>query len=136
MVKETLRLRSVLTDRGPSPDRAGARSRATPCRRARAWPPASSSSIARARLYPEPLAFRPERFLDGGPEPYSWIPFGGGVRRCLGAGFALLEMREVLRTVVLRARLSPAHPEAERPRRRGVTITPDGDALAVLDGWA
>ena len=64
------------------------------------------------------------------------MPFGGGTRRCLGAGFALLEMREVLRTIVPRARLSPAHPECERPRRRGVTITPDRDALAVLDGWA
>ena len=135
VVKETLRLRSVLTivvRRLIEPARlAGhalpAGTRVAPC---------LQLVHGSARLYPEPLAFRPERFLDGGPEPYAWIPFGGGVRRCLGAGFALLEMREVLRTVVLRARLSAARPEAERPRRRGVTITPDGDALAVLDGWA
>ena len=135
VVKETLRLRSVLTivvRRLIEPARlAGhalpAGTRVAPC----------LQLVHRsARLHPEPLAFRPERFLNGGPEPYAWIPFGGGVRRCLGAGFALLEMREVLRTVVLRARLSAARPEAERPRRRGVTITPDRDALAVLDGWA
>ena len=64
-------------------------------------------------LFADPEEFRPERFLDGGPESGSWIPFGGGVRRCLGASFAQLEMKVVLRTVLAHARLSAPDP---RPR--------------------
>ncbi len=80
----------------------------------------------RADLYPDPLAFRPERFLDGRPPgTYEWIPFGGGVRRCLGASFALMEMREVL-SVVLRD--APPAPQAgaadEATARRAVTFAP------------
>ena len=62
----------------------------------------------RADLYgPDPLAFRPERFL-GAPAPdHGWIPFGGGVRRCLGAAFATLEMKEALRAVVARVASRP-----------------------------
>ncbi|HVL95240.1 MAG TPA: cytochrome P450, partial [Solirubrobacteraceae bacterium] len=79
----------------------------------------------RADLYPHPAAFRPERWLDGGaPGAYAWIPFGGGVRRCLGAAFATLEMREVLRAVAGRWRLDPERPRAEAVRRRAVTLTP------------
>ncbi len=78
----------------------------------------------RAELWPEPTAFRPERFLTGAPEPFSFVPFGGGVRRCLGAAFATLEMREVLRAVAARFTLSPGRPQAERMRRRSVTLAP------------
>jgi cytochrome P450 len=78
----------------------------------------------RAELWPDPTAFRPERFLAGAPEPYAWIPFGGGTRRCIGAAFATLEMREVLRALAARFTLAPDRPEGERMRRRSVTLAP------------
>ena len=59
----------------------------------------------REDLFAEPEEFRPERFLDGNADDYAWIPFGGGVRRCLGAAFAQYEMRVVLRTILERADL-------------------------------
>jgi cytochrome P450 len=86
----------------------------------------------RADLYPDPLAFRPERFVDGKPETYSWIPFGGGVRRCLGAAFASFEMRQVLGVVLARRALRPgADPRPERYRRRGITFVPGRGARVV-----
>jgi cytochrome P450 len=78
----------------------------------------------RADLWADPTAFRPERFLDGAPEPYAFIPFGGGRRRCLGAASATLEMREVLRAVAARFELAPEREEGERMRRRSITLTP------------
>ena len=85
------------------------------------------------RLYPDPAAFRPERFLaPSAGATYAWIPFGGGSRRCLGAGFATLEMKEVLRAVVRRTRLSPATASPEGVRRRAVTLAPADDALAIM----
>ena len=78
----------------------------------------------RPELWPDPTAFRPERFLDGAPPPYAWLPFGGGVRRCAGAAFATMELHEVLRAVVGRFDLRPDRAEGERMRRRGVTLTP------------
>jgi cytochrome P450 len=79
----------------------------------------------RPDLYPDPTAFRPERFLDGKvSDAYAWIPFGGGIRRCLGAAFATMEMREVLRAAVARVDLRPDRPEGERMRRRSITLTP------------
>ncbi len=84
------------------------------------------------RLYPEPQTFRPERFEDGRTDPYSWIPFGGGVRRCLGASFAMLEMRIVLRRVLERCELSAPDSRPERARRRFVTYPPDRGAWVFL----
>ena len=78
----------------------------------------------RADLWEDPTAFLPERFLDGAPQPYTFIPFGGGTRRCLGASFATLELREVLRAVAARVHLRPDRPEGERMRRRSITLTP------------
>jgi cytochrome P450 family 135 len=77
----------------------------------------------REDVYPEPEAFRPERFLDRAPGTYSWIPFGGGVRRCLGAAFAQIEMQVVLQTLARAVRLE-AVGDAEGVRRRGVTLVP------------
>jgi cytochrome P450 len=88
----------------------------------------------RADLYPEPTAFRPERFLgDGAPDGYAWIPFGGGVRRCVGAAFAAMEMTEVLRAVAARVTVRPDRPAGERMRRRSLTLTPERRARVIVE---
>ena len=94
--------------------------------------PAINLVHTRADLYPEPYEFRPERFLDGGPDTYGWIPFGGGTRRCIGAAFAELEMRIVLTAILRRATLRPAKRGQERIVRRNVTLSPRGGTPAVL----
>ncbi len=79
----------------------------------------------RPDVYPDPEAFRPERFLgERTPGTYEWLPFGGGIRRCLGASFALYEMKVVLGTVLRLAVLDTTNAEPERVRRRFVTFTP------------
>lgn len=90
----------------------------------------------RPDVYPRPDEFLPERFIEaeGGKPPgtYTWIPFGGGVRRCLGAAFAQFEMEAVLRELVLRRELSPARAQSERVRRRAITETPARDAEILI----
>jgi cytochrome P450 len=85
--------------------------------------PAIWLTHTRADLFPAPYEFRPERFLERAPATYSWIPFGGGVRRCLGAAFAELEMRVVVSCVLERLELASTH-RAERVLRRGITFAP------------
>ena len=94
--------------------------------------PAIWLTHTRANTYPEPYAFRPERFLEGAPSTYAWIPFGGGVRRCLGAAFAEMEMRVALAEILRRRVLRPAPgTRAERVARRNVTFSPAGGTLVV-----
>jgi cytochrome P450 len=123
VVKEVLRLRPVLSitpRKATAPFRIGDWTlppgvHVTPC---------IYLTHRRPDLWADPTAFRPQRFLDGPPRPYSFIPFGGGVRRCLGAAFATLEMHEVLRAVAARFRLVPHGARPERMRRRAITLTP------------
>ncbi|MET0749795.1 MAG: cytochrome P450 [Solirubrobacterales bacterium] len=86
----------------------------------------------RADNYPDPFAFRPERFLgDSPPETYSWIPFGGGTRRCIGAAFAELEMRVAIETILSLVDLRPASPRPEKPVRRNVTLSPANGSRVI-----
>jgi cytochrome P450 family 135 len=94
--------------------------------------PAIWVTHTREDLYPEPFAFRPERFLGDGPDTYAWIPFGGGVRRCIGASFAEFEMRIVLREVLTRCDLRKADPRPERTGRRNITLSPKAGTPVVV----
>jgi cytochrome P450 len=82
--------------------------------------------------FPAPDEFRPERFLDGKPDNYAWIPFGGGIRRCIGAAFAEYEMRTILREFVERAELRPAAPKPEKVKIRNITLVPAKGARVRL----
>ena len=95
--------------------------------------PAIWLAHTRADSYPEPFAFHPERFLDDPPDTYAWVPFGGGVRRCLGAAFAEFEMRIVLREVLTRCELHKADPRPEKIGRRNITLSPKQGTPVVLD---
>ncbi|MCA9609577.1 MAG: cytochrome P450 [Myxococcales bacterium] len=88
------------------------------------------------RVWPDPLRFDPSRFLDSKPSPYTFFPFGGGIRRCIGMAFALYEMQVVLATVLSRLTIEPAPDAHVRLVRRAITFAPsDGMPLIVKDRW-
>jgi cytochrome P450 len=89
----------------------------------------------REDVYPEPFAFRPERWLGGGkPGTYEWIPFGGGTRRCLGAALAMAEQRMVMAAMARRLDLEAATSRPERPKHRNVTMIPSRGGRVVIRG--
>jgi cytochrome P450 len=84
-------------------------------------------------IYPQPRQFRPERFLEQPPGTYTWIPFGGGTRRCLAASYAELEMKRVLRTVLSEVELRPADGDSERARRSAISFSPDKRGRVIAE---
>lgn len=125
VIKESLRLRPVLPN--------VARRLATPMRLG-GYTLAAGSFVAPciylthhdATLYPEPERFLPERWLGRKPDPYQWLPFGGGARRCIGMAFAMMEMKVVLATLLTRAELTALTPASLPIARRGVTLSSRG----------
>jgi cytochrome P450 len=134
-IKEVLRVRPVVTDVSRVLTReielGGYRIPA----RARVMP-AIAAIHFREDLYPDSDELRPERFLDRAPEPYTWIPFGGGVRRCIGASFAQFEMRVIIRTILERTVLRPGSTRPERSKLRNVTAAPNHGCRVVLERFA
>ncbi|MFL5886370.1 MAG: cytochrome P450, partial [Thermoleophilaceae bacterium] len=86
----------------------------------------------REDVYPDPFSFRPERWIGRKPGTYEWIPFGGGIRRCLGGALAMAEQRVVLEAMTRRLDLEAADPEPERARHRNVTMIPEHGARVVI----
>jgi cytochrome P450 len=84
-------------------------------------------------VYPDPFSFRPERFVDRKPGTYTWIPFGGGIRRCLGASLAMAEQRVVLEAIARRVDLRAADPAPEQARQRNVTMIPRHGGRVVVE---
>jgi cytochrome P450 len=131
-IKETLRARPVIVDVG--------RKLTAPAEIGGYELPAGSYAMAaiaalhyREDLFPSPEQFRPERFLDRRADTYAWVPFGGGVRRCIGASFAEFEMRVVLRAILERTELRAPDPAPERIRVRNITLAPGKGSLVALD---
>jgi cytochrome P450 len=87
----------------------------------------------RPDVYPDPEQFRPERFIERPADTYAWIPFGGGVRRCLGAAFATYEMKVVIPTILRNLQLRTSDAAPERIRRRAVTFVPERDGTLVVE---
>jgi cytochrome P450 family 135 len=83
--------------------------------------------------YAEPRRFRPERFLEQAPGTYTWIPFGGGTRRCLAASYAEMEMKRVLRTVLTEVELRPADNRSERMRKSAISFSPDQSGQVIAE---
>ena len=132
VVKETLRIRPPLPI-------AGAREVSRPFRLGDYEIPADTLVAAciyllhrHEKLFPEPDRFRPERFLEQSPGPYEWIPFGGGHRHCIGASFALSQLKVVLREIVLRTRFESTEQPDEKIQRRGVGFSPAKGAEVVV----
>jgi cytochrome P450 len=131
-VKETLRARPVIVD--------VARKLTAPAEIGGYELPAGTFVMAaiaalhyREDLFPQPEEFRPERFIEEKADNYAWIPFGGGVRRCVGAAFAEYEMRIVLRELVERAELSALDPKPEKVKVRNITLAPGKGTRVRLD---
>jgi cytochrome P450 len=131
-IKETLRTRPVIVD--------VARKLTGPLQIGGYELPAGTFVMAaiaalhyREDLFPNPGEFRPERFLEAKADTYAWIPFGGGVRRCIGAAFAEYEMRVVLRAILERAELSAPDPKPERVKVRNITLAPGRGTRVRLD---
>jgi len=131
-IKETLRARPVIVD--------VARKLTEPLEIGGYELPANTYLMAaiaalhyREDLFPEPRRFRPERFLEDRADSYAWIPFGGGVRRCIGAAFAEYEMRVVLRAILERAELSAPDPRPEKVKVRNITLAPGRGTQVRLD---
>jgi cytochrome P450 family 135 len=132
VIKETLRLRPVLpvvVRQLTEPVEIGGRRFPTGVRLA----PCIHLVHRDEDVYPDPRAFRPERFLERPAGTYTWIPFGGGVRRCLGGSFAIFEMKRVLAAIVGRLELRAAEPASERVRRRAITLTPARGAEVIVE---
>jgi cytochrome P450 len=85
-------------------------------------------------IYPDPEAFRPERFVENDTPEYAFLPFGGGAHRCIGAALATLEIRIVLSAILERFDLEALAPEIARPVRRATTLIPHGGARVRLAG--
>ena len=124
-IKESLRLRPPVIASGRVTNRTVELGPWTIPENVRIWTP--MSLIQRdPDVYENPNEFRPERFLESKPPAFTWIPFGGGVRRCLAAPFAMLEMRVVVQTVLSRLRLTSLTETSETTRAEGAIIVPDG----------
>ncbi|MGB6049561.1 MAG: cytochrome P450, partial [Rhodococcus sp. (in: high G+C Gram-positive bacteria)] len=89
-------------------------------------------AMAAAESFPDPEVFDPDRFVGKPPNPFAWIPFGGGMMRCIGASFATMEMDVTLRTMLREFRLEPTDEADEKPHSRGVTVTPARGGRAVV----
>jgi cytochrome P450 len=131
-VKETLRARPVIVDvarKLTAPATIGAYDIAA----GKFVLAAIAALHYREDLFPDPYEFRPERFLEGKADNYAWIPFGGGVRRCIGAAFAEYEMRLILREFVERAELRAVDQEPEPVRIRNITLVPAKGTMVVAE---
>ena len=130
VIKETLRVRPVVMDVGRTLARdvelAG---RVIPA--GTVVMPAIALVQRSERSWQNPTAFRPERFLDGAADPYTWIPFGGGRRRCVGAAFAQLEMQLIISEIVSRTELQAPRLRDEGTKLRGIALTPARGAEVV-----